>query len=336
MPQMSYAPQAETTDSAHPSEPNPAALRSQMQIGDIMSKEVVTARSDETISVAARKMSEHSVSCVVVVDDERIVGILTEKDLLKGVAGQDVDFHRIRVSQQMSGPVEVVAPDLPILTAGRIMEAKGIRRLPVVQDERLVGIVTQTDITRGLISLNPLRYVSDIMGTNVVTVDAEMTVHEAARVMAESNASCVLAVHRQEIAGIVTEKDLLKRVVALRKDPVQTRVVDIMSFPVVAVAPSYSILSASRKMETMRLHRLIVMDDKEVCGIVTQTDIMRAIRSAFERIESSRQALADQLRELMQCALLDMQKACQFLDNMPELPTDCRAPRDATISPLLE
>src|SRR4030042_3613596 len=126
-----------------------------------MSKDVVTATLDDIIASAAKSLSEHNISCLVVMDDGHVAGILTEKDMLKGVAGRDTGFHRLKVSEQMSSPVSVVSTEASVIEAGRIMETNCIRRLPVVQDGRLVGIVTQTDITRGLISLPPLRCVSE-------------------------------------------------------------------------------------------------------------------------------------------------------------------------------
>lgn len=291
----------------------PSTDRHELRIRDVMTQEVVTVAADETILAAARKMSGHSVSCVVVVDGQQVRGILTEKDVLKGVAGRNGDFCRLRVAERMSSPATVISADMSIMEAGRAMDAKGIRRLPVVDNARLVGIITQTDITRGLISLSPIRYLGDIMARDVATVDAQATVDEAARTMSERNISCLIALHRGEAAGIVTEKDLLKRIVALHKDPARTRVDEIMSFPIVAVPPTYSILSASKKMDMMHLHRLVIMEGKEIRGIVTKTDLLRAIRAAFEAMESQQRALMKRLTDVVQYVTRDAGKAQEFL-----------------------
>jgi CBS domain-containing protein len=203
-----------------------------MAVGDVMSKEVVTVGSDDTLFSAAKQMSENGVSCVVAFCEAAIAGILTEKDILKGVAAQDVDFRRLLVSDRMSSPVEVIPTTMSVLDAGEIMESKGIKRLPVIEEGRLAGIVTQTDITRGLVSLTPLRSVSRIMSRHVATVQADATIQEAAETMATNGFSCLVAMHRDQVAGILTEKDLLRRVVALHKNPTETHVADIMSFPI--------------------------------------------------------------------------------------------------------
>ena len=314
-----------TTGSPHITDDVVGVRRSQLRVGDVMSKDVITAAADETISSAVAKMAEHYVSCLVVMDKGRVAGILTEKDMLKGVGGGDVAFDELKVSQRMSSRVKLVSADASIVEAGRIMEANRIRRLPVVQDGQLVGIVTQTDITRGLISLTPLRCVGDIMTRRVTAVAADATIAEAARIMSSCNISCLIVMIRGEVAGILSEKDVLRRAVAVHKDPTQNRVTDIMSFPVVAVPRTFSVLSASKKMETMRLHRLVVMEDKKVYGILTQTDIMRAIQNAFETTESQRRLLAAELTDLVHNTIRELEKIRDFLDGLIDLSSDGRA-----------
>lgn len=304
---------------AHPDTASPergCAERRRLCVSDIMSTEVVTVAESETVFSAAAKMSEYRVSCVLVVGAEGLAGILTEKDVLKGVAQPDTDFRRLRVCQQMSHPPQVVPADASLLQAGSIMEARGIKRLPVVRDGQLVGIVTQTDITRGLISMSALRYVRDIMTHHVATLDAEATADEAARLMSTRDISCLAILHRQQVAGVLTEKDLLRRVVALHRNPAQTRVAEIMSFPIVSICADHSVLCASKKMETMHLHRLLVMEGTEICGIITQTDILRAIHSVFTALESQRSAVATQLDNMLRSVVQDAEKLRGFLRNL--------------------
>ncbi len=301
----------------------------ELTIQDIMSTEVITATLSDTIWSAAIKMSENNVSCVVVLDDDRVTGIITEKDVLQAVAGEDADFQLQNVSDRMSTPVQVISPGRSVIEAGKIMEAKGVRRLPVAEAHKLVGIVTHTDITRGLISLTALRYVTDIMSRNIATVDAQTTVAEAARIMSSRNISCVVVLHRNELAGILTEKDLLKRVVALSKNATQTRVAAVMSCPVTSVPPSCSILSASKMMEKMHIHRLVIMDGKEICGIVTQTDLMRAVRSELERREQERLELTARLDDLLHYATTDVQKLQDLLQGLRRLAATPNEPADA-------
>ncbi len=307
-----------------------------LTVHDIMSREVVTAAPDETLLAAAKRMSENGVSCVIVTENEQVTGILTDKDMLRGIATRDSDFRRLCIGDLMSRPVEVVTPQTSLMAAGKTMEAKGIKRLPVVDGEVLVGIATQTDITRGLVSISPLTSVCDIMTKRVATVSTAATAEEAARAMSSSGISCVIAMHRQSVAGIVTEKDLLRRVVALHKDPATTKVADVMSFPVVAIEATYSVLSAGKKMDRMRLHHLVVMGDNQVCGIVSQTDITRAVRRELERMELQRRVLATELDALARYIMQDLEKLRSYLretTDAPETAAGITGPTGADATP---
>ena len=271
-----------------------------LKVRDIMTDHVICAAPGETVLSAVRRMSECRVSCVIVVEDEMVAGILTERDVLRAVAVGGRDPTKSKVAERMSSPVVSIEPDAPVLEAGAIMGAKGIKRLAVVDGAPLVGLVTQTDITRGLVSLWPYKEVADIMSTEVVTADAAATVAAAAGLMSARNISCVVVMRQQDAVGIMTEKDVLKRVVALHRDPGTTLVAEVMSHPIVALAPTHSILCASRMMDRMRIHRLVVKENRQVYGIVSQTDILDAVRAELEQIREAqlrREAEATQLAE---------------------------------------
>ena len=107
-----------------------------MTVGNVMSKDVITICSDETVASAAKIMSENSVSCIVVADNGSVTGILTETDFLKKVAEREKDFDRIKVREIMSSPVESIAPNVSVFDAIRIMEDKHIKRLPILERYR--------------------------------------------------------------------------------------------------------------------------------------------------------------------------------------------------------
>ncbi len=288
----------------------------ELRIHDVMSKEVVTILSTTSVFDAAKRMAEAGISCVVVVDGDRVVGILSERDLLRAVAGPLVDLRRVAVVQVMSSPVQSVSPSLSILTASRILEARKIRRLPVMDGRQLVGIVTQTDITRGLITLIPLRCISDIMTREVATVATDATVTDAASIMATKRISCVVIMRQEEPVGILTEKDMIRRVVTAQRNPMQTRVSEVMSSPITIVPPDYSVLGVCKKMDALHLHRLVVMEASKVCGIVTQTDIMRAIRAELERIENERWGWMTELATQVRSTIDNLQRLENVLQRL--------------------
>jgi CBS-domain-containing membrane protein len=92
---------AEVGPSAPAPDTSGGLYREILRVADIMSNDVVTATLDDTIFSVAQKMSELRVSCVVITDQDQVVGILTEKDMLNCVALRDVEFRRLKVGQRM-------------------------------------------------------------------------------------------------------------------------------------------------------------------------------------------------------------------------------------------
>jgi len=294
----------------------------EVMVEDIMTEAIISAASEETVLSAAQRMSEHNISCIAVTNGERAVGILTERDVLKGVAAGYEEFLGATVAAKMSHPVISVPPDLRALEASALMESRGIKRLLVVLGERLIGVVTQTNITQSLISMCRFKNISELMTSDVVTVSPTTPVTEAAQLMASRNISCLIILHRREAAGIVTERDILQRVVTCGENPATTPIAEIMSFPVVAVPLTYSVMSASRKMQEMHIHRLLVGSAQQVEGIVTQTDIIAAVR---RNLEETREARVGRQREMSQ--LVDL--ASRKLWSIQDLAGGSRPPADS-------
>ncbi|MDD5227032.1 MAG: CBS domain-containing protein, partial [Candidatus Omnitrophica bacterium] len=227
-------------------------------------------------------MSEKNVSCILVADpDGKIQGILSERDILKKVVSKK-HSEAPKVAEVMTTPVISASPNLSIFEASRMMESKNIKRLPILQDERLLGIVTLTNLTQALASYGMWRSVGEIMISDVAKLPRGTRVSDAATLMAERNISCLIIMEGQITAGIVTERDLFKKVVALGKNPAETPVEEIMTASVISVPPDCSIYNATKIIEEKRIRHLAVMDGKKLLGIVTQTDIFRAVRRKLE------------------------------------------------------
>ena len=167
------------------------------------------------------------------------------------------------------------------------MEERHIKRLPIVDGSRLVGIVTQTDLVRALTSFGVRRSVGEVMTRHVTGIQRKASVAEAAELMASCNISCVVAFDRERAVGIFTERDLLRKVIAQRKDPVRTPMEEVMSSPVLSVRPDESVFSAGRTMNAANIRRLVVTENERPCGMISQTDIFRAAKSSLEAEEDT-------------------------------------------------
>lgn len=113
----------------------------------IMSSPVVHVAPHATVAQALRAMIDRNIGAVVVVDGASAVGVFTERDLTKGLL-DDKDLLDREVGEVMSTPVTTVHPTDEVVFIFHLMTEKGIRRLPVVDDGLLVGIVTERDLLR--------------------------------------------------------------------------------------------------------------------------------------------------------------------------------------------
>jgi len=128
--------------------------------------------------------------------------------------------------------------------------------------------------------------VKDVMVKNVVTVEAEATVRDAAKLMNERDIGCLLVMKGKTPVGIVTERDMLERVLLKSKDPKKTKIGKVMSKPLMVGEPQTDVRDAVRLMVEGKIKRLPVVENGHLLGLVTFTDIVRS-SAYFEQIISS-------------------------------------------------
>jgi len=121
-----------------------------MAIADVMSPRVVSVRPDETVDVAIARMLEHDIGSVAVCDQERLVGIFTERDVLR-LAGEGTDFGELKVRDVMTRSLVTVSPDVGVAAAARLMGERRVRHLPVLDGEHLLGVVGIREVLRSLV-----------------------------------------------------------------------------------------------------------------------------------------------------------------------------------------
>ena len=114
-------------------------------IGDVMTKDVVTLSSDSTVTDAAQVMVRGGFGSVIVVHGRMLLGILTERDVLRAAASED-DLRSALVERWMTPDPDTSEPDLDTEEAAGLMLSRGYRHLPVVVDGDLVGMVSLRDV----------------------------------------------------------------------------------------------------------------------------------------------------------------------------------------------
>ena len=121
--------------------------------------------------------------------------------------------------------------------------------------------------------------VRDIMQKNVITIESEKKSLDAAIMLKEKEISFLVVVNKSKPVGIVSERDIIRKIVADNKDAVVTPLEAIMSKKFKWVEPNSSIESAVQKMLNNNIRRLVVLENEKLAGVITQTDLTEFLRS---------------------------------------------------------
>ncbi len=117
-----------------------------MQLGEIMQKEIEKTEAGISVTEAAARMTEENIGYLVVVDNGKLTGIITEDDIIRKVVSKGKNPHETKVSDIMVSDVVHTTPEKSIEEGALIMTEKRIKKLPIVEGKKLLGIVTASDI----------------------------------------------------------------------------------------------------------------------------------------------------------------------------------------------
>jgi PAS domain S-box-containing protein len=227
-------------------------------------------------------------SCVLVLEDEKLIGVITERDVVR-LSAQQQNLNRLLVHEVMAHPVVTMREsDLTdLFLAVNLLQQYRIRHLPLLDDrDLLVGMVTHESLRQisRPIDLMRLRLVSEVMTPDVVCAASDRSMLAIAQMMAEQKISSVMIVETcitdtslQIPVGIVTERDVVQfQALGLNLETCMAHTV--MSTPIFAVKPEDNLLTVQQIMEQRLIRRLAVTGEfGELLGIVTQTSLLQAL-----------------------------------------------------------
>jgi len=187
----------------------------------IMTKNVVSVKTSARISEAIELMKEENLGGLPVVDDENHVrAIITERDIANLFADR---ISGIKVAQLMSKKVVTALPKTTIFEAEKTMAAQGFRRLPIISDGKVIGIITAMDIIRFFGSGEVFKYLRsgtiiqvlntpalEIATKEVSTIEPNADIGQAAKIMQDKNIGALPVVENKKLVGIITERDFFK------------------------------------------------------------------------------------------------------------------------------
>ncbi len=228
--------------------------------------------------------SESRSSCVLVMQDSALVGIFTERDIVR-FAATGMSFDDVKISQVMIKPVITLNQTYlqDVFAALFLFRRYRIRHLPIVDEqEKLIGVISPESIRQVLRPANllKLRRVADVMSKEVISSSPMTSVLELAKLMANSKVSCVVITQQDSIGranpvGIVTERDIVQfQSLGLELAKIQAQ--DVMSTPLFLLNPEDSLWKAHQQMQRRHVRRLVVsLNWGWGLGIVTQTSLLK-------------------------------------------------------------
>ncbi|MEE8570582.1 MAG: CBS domain-containing protein, partial [Candidatus Bathyarchaeia archaeon] len=174
-------------------------------VNDIMSQNVVTTTPFTTMDEAAKTMGERHIGSLVVLIGSKPAGIVTERDLLSRVLALELDPRTVTVEKVMSSPLISINPSATIKeTAQMMMKTKG--KITVFENGRLVGIVTASDLIKGMPKVREtMIMVNEVMTKGVITADEKTLVSSIVNIMGEKKIGSVVITREGEPIGIFTE-----------------------------------------------------------------------------------------------------------------------------------
>lgn len=280
---LTWAPNLDDAIERHPLIVSPTTLLVEAiaLIGQAYSRNCLL--TDYLVSLAP-PVKEVRASCVLVMQNCELLGILTERDVVR-LTAQAINFAQTTVADVMVHPIITLSERSvqDIFAALFLFRRYRIRHLPIVDEQgQLIGVISHESIRQVLRPANLLRFrlVSDVMTTNVVHAPLKATIFELAQLMADHRVSCVVITQtdvedNDKPVGIVTERDIVQ-FQGFQIDLFKTQAQKVMSTPLFLLNPEDSLWTAHQEMQKRRVGRLVVSWNWGLgLGIVTQTSLLR-------------------------------------------------------------
>jgi len=251
------------------------------------------AVGEETSAVAAAsQMSSRRIGCLVVQAKDQgpptpnIVGLVSETDLVRKVMAQELPPSTTTIAQIMASPLLTISPDRTMLDASHFMEQHGVRHLCVSNGEQIVGLISIRDIVKHFVYANsgPIRDLDDVyrplsvlMKKTIEKIDRDEPALTAAKHLTNKRIGALLVTEGGEAKGIVTERDLVQKVLARELDPSQIQVGSVMTVPLINIDVNRTVHDASDLMAEKGIRHLPVTENHKLVGILSVRDLIRMI-----------------------------------------------------------
>lgn len=219
-----------------------------------------------------------------IITDERgyPLGIITQKDIIKYIyyRGENADFNNVYISEVMRKDFVCVNESIDPLEAAQIMSDKRQPLLVVCSEEgKVLGMIIKTDLAQYYASqIRSLQKVKEFMSSPVVTVNKNDSLINVIKLLVEKDLSRVFVINGERIEGTITTTDLLYLAPVLKFRNCDIKVSDVMTPNIIVISENEDLSIAAKLMAFRKIKGIpVVKDSGELVGVVTTTDIVKAL-----------------------------------------------------------
>jgi CBS domain-containing protein len=257
-----------------------------MKVKEIMTAKIITVDKDDSLKLVLDLMEKHCITKIPVTEEKKFFGLVTDNVIaykLGSIRKRGITASRLHASSVTEKEVPVISPEEDVKNILKSVGEPGPTMLPVVEKEKLVGVVTKADLLPLVTNKNQLH---SIMQKKIHTVSLEDRVVHARRIMITNNVARLPVLDEKKVVGIISDIEIALAFASLKKSFSLGRqkhrldellVKDVMRTPVVLSNPSMSIYDAAQLMLKQNVGALPLLENEKLVGMVTRTDILKTI-----------------------------------------------------------
>lgn len=285
-------------------------------LSEIMTKGVIVASPSTPASQALGFLKKNRISCIPIVENNRPVGIFTERKIIQLAARKDLERASHTLGELMTSPVLTAEKTMDIYSAYNLLSSHSIRHLIVVDEAgKLCGVVTQSNIMDhlGYEYFIEFKRITQIMTRRPHTIFEDCSLQRALTELDKISASCLIVIRGTHPIGILTERDLIRLLID-HADLAALKVQEVMSGPVQTTLEDIPLLDAARIMKHKKIRRIVVVDKEDnLTGLITQSDIIKGLQGQY--LQNLKQLVVEKDRKLADTSRKLAEKTV-YLDNI--------------------
>jgi CBS domain-containing protein len=257
-----------------------------MKVKEIMTTKIFVVDKDDSLNHVLDLMKKYDITKIPVLEEKKFFGLVTDNVIaykLGSIRKRSVTASRLHASSVTEKKTQVISPEEEVKNILKTVGEPGPTMLPVIEKNKLVGVITKADLLPLVKSKNQL---STIMQRKIYTVSPDDRVIHARRIMITQNIARLPVLQDKQLVGIISDIEIALAFASLKKSYSlgkqkhhldELLVGDAMRSPVVWSSPSLHIYDAAQLMLSKNIGALPLLENDKLVGMVTRTDLLRTI-----------------------------------------------------------